>query len=119
MIKGEELLEAFKLLPPLFGLAMVAALVARLSQWKKLYIGGGLLHKFANFMIASSVAAMLAVASATCLYLVMPEAPPMASLGVLIFSAVFGVRGIDALLFRVFGIRLSDRKDADSAKHGE
>lgn len=116
MMHGRELLDAMELLPPLFGLALVAAALANLGELRKLCVGGNWLYRLGNFIIASAAAAALAVGSALCLDLVVDEPSPMLSLGVLIFTAVAGVRGLDALAYRFFGLRLvGGPKPADTS----
>lgn len=110
---GQELLDAIDLLPPLFGLALVVAGMANLGELRRLCIGGNWLYRIGNFIIASAAAAGLAVGSALCLELIVNEPSPMLSLGVLIFTAVAGVRGLDALAYRFFGVRLVLSKDGD------
>lgn len=101
---------------PLFLMAFTILMLKGMQSIKAGYMGRSLMGRFLNLVLTSVVGAALAVGCAAIVPMVYPQATPGALVGVTVFMTIGGVRLVDGLAFKHFGIHLVDSTEMNPAQ---
>lgn len=93
---------------PLFGLAFSIIFLKGLRGLRSAYTGRSYAARFMNVLWTAFIGSCLAVACAAVAPLVREGIGPDATLGIVVFIAVCGVRIVDGLLYKYLRIHLID-----------
>lgn len=101
---------------PLFMMAFTVLMLKGIQSIKAGYMGRSLMGKFINLVLSSVVGAVLAVGCAALVPMIYPQATPASLVGVTVFMTIGGIRLVDGMAFKHFGIHLVDSSGANPAE---
>lgn len=102
----------FELLP-LLGLAFSIGVLRGLKGIKDSYTGTSFFNRFINVVLTSAVGAVFAVGCALLIPLLHTGVDENMMVGVVVFVSLCGVRLVDAIFFKYFGIHVISLDDSD------
>lgn len=111
-----SLLQVLMEFAPLFGLsfaifALKGFRLSHQSRWD-----GGVFRRLLDIVLSSVVGAFLIVGICIIVMAVRPDLDHLILVGLAIFLSVGGVSLVDALVFRYFGVRILDPREAVRGK---
>ena len=111
--QAAEYLDWFRSIWPLALLASVLAFLVGTRQLKRSYLQRNWFQLLGNMLWSTLVTGALALGSVALLPLVVQEPTRGMEIGVVIFVCVFGIKLVDAVLHKAFGLSVVDLMDAE------